>query len=103
MKRKDRTSSAARWRAIRRTAWLVTVLSPLFFVTACLHFGADKPKVEYTIPESVFQCRQPRTLPPEDTATQADVDVAMTDIYLSWEATCENLQTAGALVKKTPD
>jgi hypothetical protein len=42
-------------------------------------------------------------LPPEDTATQADVDVAMTDIYLSWEATCENLQTAGALVKKTPD
>lgn len=103
MKWKDRILNAPAWRVIRRTAWRATVLLPLFFVTACLHFGADKPSVKYEIPPSVFQCRQPRTLPPEDTATQADVDVAMTDIYLSWEATCDNLKTAETMTKKTPD
>lgn len=98
MKKKELILSVRARRKTRRTARLVMALLPLFFVTGCLGFGNDKPNLKHEIPDSLTRCRRPKPLPPPDTATQADVDVAMTDLYLSWEDCYGNLDEVRKLV-----
>lgn len=99
MIRKEANSRTAPRRGTARAALLVTVLLPLFFVTGCAKFNAVKP-AEKKVPDSLLVCTPPQPMPNPDTATQADADAALTDTYLAWEATCDNLKQVDTLLNK---
>lgn len=55
---------------------------------------------EKKIPEQLLACEVPKKYPPAEIATQADVEAALTDTYLAWETTCDNLKQVDGLVNK---